>query len=222
LTVGRVCPKMDRVGERGRPFCAVSVRVHWVWEDSRMRANDPLIEPDTGRSVSRVPHWFLPSRGRPFSIFVLAVVLAIVSSLAILLCRHFLKAPNDEIVWLPYNSATLAHCREAGIPVVVVYAVPLSTSEYVWTLVPFHDRELAKRLNAMGIVAMDTAFRHRRPEEDEAIRREMDKLGLELPIIVVYDSQRGDLVIPARKESRIEREKRVCKLLWDYLGRRNE
>jgi hypothetical protein len=100
---------------------------------------------------------------------MLAVSLA--CSLIVSIRRHYLALSQEEIAWIPYNSATLARCREAGVPVIVVYAFPFSTTEYNWTFVPFDDPELAKHLNAMGIVAMNTAFYRYDAAEEPTIRR---------------------------------------------------
>ena len=82
---------------------------------------------------------------------------------------------------------------------------------------PFDDTELAKRLNEMGVVAMDTSFLRYDPDDDTELREKMRSLAGDLPVIAIYDAQRGNMMIPARKESRDERRERVGKLLWEYV-----
>jgi hypothetical protein len=153
---------------------------------------------------------------------LLMVAVSLTCSLIVSIRRHYFALRQAEIAWIPYNSATLAHCREVGVPVVVLYADPHSIIEYNWAVVPFDDPELAKHLNAMGIVAMSTAFYRYDATEEPTIRRDLSKLGGKMPIIVIYDSQRGDVMIPLTNEVFDERAKRVGKLLWEYAAKREK
>ena len=50
-----------------------------------------------------------------------------------------------------------------------------------------------------------------------AIRRDVAALGREVPVIVIYDMRRGDLVIRPKDENRQERSARVGKLIRQYF-----
>ncbi len=95
-----------------------------------------------------------------------------------------------------------------------------STIEYVSALAPFEYPGVAKGLNSIGAVAMDTSLPHPTASFAE-VQRDLERLirdvgdYKELPIIAIYDSRLGDIVIQPSEESINDRASRVARIAYE-------
>ena len=165
----------------------------------------------------RRPQWQLRS------LFLLVLIVAIVCSLA-----QYLR--QGKIVWVPYNSTTLAHCRQMGRPVLVVYYTSTSPIHRIYAFSPFRTPDVARLINRTNMLAMDAelSYAEAKIKELPAMLRDVgaDLADLssrplpDLPLIVIYDARNGDVVIrPVDNEGCNKRAARVGELLRRYERR---
>ncbi len=154
---------------------------------------------------------------------LLMLVAAIACSSVAIYMRVVRIRNSTRIEWVPYSAATIADCKKAGIPVAVVYEVPLSTTDRDSAESPFDDPETARLLNKMDFVVMNADLNF--PPENTsladriAMRRDVKALNGGMPLIVIYDTRLGGAVIPAKYENGNERQERIGKILREYCAR---
>jgi hypothetical protein len=145
---------------------------------------------------------------------------ALVVFAGILLWEVVRSHRTPALQWMSYDPSALAHCRRDGRLAVVVYYFPWSTAETVWTFCPFDDPQVVKSVTDARAMTMAT---WPRSSDDSiavraigAIQADLTALDVtqdDLPLIVIYDSRRGDLVIRPIRETRDERAHRVGELI---------
>ena len=162
----------------------------------------------------------------------LLVLTAMVLLASVMLWQFARLCGDPTLKWTAYDSLTLAHCRETGRLAVVVYYFPWSTTETVWAFCPFDDPQIVKSLNDARAatmatwppwptddnVALDDNAVLCESEAAQADSKALNATGDDLPLIVIYDSRRGDLVVRAIRETRDQRAHRVGGLIRDHMA----
>ena len=164
------------------------------------------------RDWLRRPQWGLRS------MFYLGLLIAFVCSLSVCLSQYLASRRMRTIEWIDYNADTLRRAQSRGKPVLVVYHAPWSSRVRNWTLCPFDDPDVIALVNRLGLVAMDADWNW--SDERSAIQRDLQNLQCETPVIAIYDSQRGNMVIPPLHEGDVERAARVGEMLRQFADRK--